>query len=68
MADGCSALVFKKTYTLMVCDVPLFRSSSSLVEVLHEKQSNIHFDSQLPDFWVVMNIINSMALHVCLPH
>ena len=45
----------------MVCDVPLFRSSSSLVEVLHEKQSNIHFDSQLPDFWVVMNIINGIA-------
>ena len=32
-----------------------------LVEVLHENWSNLHFDSQLFGFWVVMNIINGIA-------
>jgi len=39
--------VFKKTCTLMVCDVPLLKSSPSLGEVLHESQSNLHFDTRL---------------------
>jgi len=35
-------LVLKKTWTLMVCDVPPFRSSPSLEEVLHENRSDLH--------------------------
>jgi len=53
--------VIKKTCTLMVCDVPLLRSSPSLGEVLHENQFNLHFDPRLLYSWVVMNIINGIA-------
>ena len=45
----------------MVCDVPLLRSSPSLGEVLHENQSNLHFDPQLLGSWVVMNIISGIT-------
>ena len=53
--------VFKKTCTWIVCDVPLLRSSPSGGEVLHENQSNVHFDPRLLCSWVVMNIINGVA-------
>jgi len=53
--------VFRKTCTLMACDMPLLSSSPSLGEVLHENQSNLHFDPQLLCSWVVMNIINDIA-------
>jgi len=44
-------------YTLMVCNVPMLRSSPSLGEVLHENLSNLQFDPQLLGSWLVMNII-----------
>ena len=50
-----------ETCTLVMCDVPLLRSSPSLGEFLHENQFNIHFDLQLLGSLVVMNIINSIA-------
>ena len=53
--------VFRKTCTLMVCDMPLLSSSPSLGEVLHENQSNLHSDPQLLGSRVVMNIINDIA-------
>jgi len=36
--------VFKKTCTLMVCDVLLFRSVQIEKEGLQENQFNVHFD------------------------
>jgi len=53
---------FKKRCTLMVCNVPLLRSSPSLGEVLHEKQSNLYFHPKLLCSWVVMNIITGIAM------
>jgi len=53
--------VFKKTCTLMACDVPLLRSCPSLEEVQHENQSNIHFGPQLLGSWVVKYIVNCNA-------
>ena len=51
------AQVFKKACTLMATT----QSQSSLVEVLHENQSNLYFDPRLLGCWVVMNIINGIA-------
>ena len=45
----------------MVCNVPLLRSSPYLGEVLHENQSNLHFEPQLLGSWAVMNSINGIA-------
>jgi len=56
-----STLVFKKTCTLIVCDVPTFRFRTSLEEVLHETQSDLQFEHELFGFWVVMNIIKGIA-------
>ena len=51
----------------MVCDVSLLRSRG---EVLHENQSNLHFEPELLSSCVVMNIIKVLpegALHVAYP-
>ena len=55
----------------LVCDMPTFRYSASLGEVLHENQSDFHFVPQVLDFWVVVNtlaVLPERDLHVCLPH
>jgi len=44
-----------------MCATANIQSKSILGKVLHENQSNIHFDPQLFDFWVVMNTINGIA-------
>jgi len=62
--------IFKKTCTLMVCDVPLLRSNPSWGEVLHENQSIVQFDPWLLCSWMFMNImvLPEGALHVHLSH
>ena len=55
---------------IMVCDMPLFRSSPSLERSCMKTGPVSTFNSQLLSFYLDMNIINSIAiaLHVCLPH
>lgn len=61
MAYG--TLIFKKTYTVMatVQGRSCMKISYCSGEVLYENQPNLHFDPQLPGFWVAVNIINSIA-------
>ena len=59
--------VFKKTCTLIVCDVPLLRSSPGLGEVLHENQSNLNC---FATGWsgISLMVLPEGALHVHLSH
>jgi len=57
LRQAFGTLVFKKTCTLMVCDVPMLRSSPSLGEVLHENQSNLHFDPNCLTLQWLVNLI-----------
>jgi len=51
--------VIKKTCTLILSDVPLLRSIPSLGQVLHENQSNFHFDPQLLGSWNIMTFLRA---------
>ena len=67
-------LVLKKTCTLMVCDVPPFRSSPSLGEVLHENQSDLYLWFLIPSClgsgWsrILLMVFPEGALHVRFHH
>ena len=60
-SDGHLALRSSRQHANCIYKVPLLRSSPNLGKVLHENQSNLHFDPQLHGSWVDMNIINGIA-------